>query len=204
MIEKCHARITLDNNKRKASTHALLGGHYDIFQYLIKHCKGAEGDICGSVFMDAIYGGNLDAVRYLVQHGVNPNQKAKDGRTAVEAAACKPNSNIFKYLISECGANLNVEASKHPILVCCILGPVIWMPRGPFALLMIQRLRPVQGRDGPHSTERRIADSRLWDTSPDLHHGLCPTHSLNDGNHHGQDNTWRNRRIVGRRMAGNP
>ncbi|CAG7833799.1 unnamed protein product [Allacma fusca] len=101
---------------------ACRNGHYDVAEYLIKHC-GADVELAGSVVFDgetiegvpplwcAAAAGHLPIVNLLTRHGAKVNSTTKTNSTPLRAACFDGHLEIVKYLV-ENGADIEV-ANRH-------------------------------------------------------------------------------------------
>lgn len=113
---------------------AAKNGHYEVVQYLIKHC-GADVEFVGSVTFDgetidgapplwcAAAAGHLAIVKHLVENTANVNNTTLTNSTPLRAACFDGHFDIVQYLVGN-GANIEI-ANRHGhtcLMISCYKG----------------------------------------------------------------------------------
>jgi hypothetical protein len=86
-----------------------------LVEFLIE--KGAEvnavDELGDTPFMHCASDGETGLCKFLVERGADPSIKRNDGGTALHAAAGSCHVDVFRYLVEECGLDIDAESKDE-------------------------------------------------------------------------------------------
>jgi hypothetical protein len=81
-------------------------------------------------FINCAWNGETGLCKFLVERGADPSTKRNNGGTALHATACLDRVDVFRYLVEDCGLDIDAECRNEnmrprtPLFLAALLGNI--------------------------------------------------------------------------------